>query len=155
VVAVSLDSELKSVAASGINVFSSLPDIANARLTFGNGCVANLTASRISIDRFRKIRFFQQNTYISVDYIAPKAEVYSKSGSVPDELDEREFSKLSPLSLVDYKSLELVKEEPLKLELSNFVDSVVTKRTPTVTGRDGLRALDVAMRIMQEMGPDI
>jgi predicted dehydrogenase len=150
-----VDSEVDSVAASGINVFSPLPDIANARLTFRNGCVANLTASRISIERFRKIRFFQHNTYVSVDYIAPAADVYSKNPTLPDDLDEEEFSKLTPQSLVDHKAMELIQEEPLRLELTDFVESVVSKRTPTVTGQDGLRALDVAMRIMHEMGPDL
>ena len=133
-------SPIKSISAIGFNLVSEKEDIANARLEFANGCVANVTASRISVKKERKIRFFQRNAYINVDYMKPEVKVYKLKGEPKGVLD---LSKM-----VDYQELKIDKVEPLKAELSAFVDCVVHGREPLVTGQDGLMALKVAGDIL-------
>jgi predicted dehydrogenase len=125
-----VQSPVREVRAVGIPVLSQKPDIANARVEFEDGCVANFTASRVSFEKTRKLRFFQPHDYISVDYSAQTGTMVSlRMGNVTER-------KLEPL-----------KEEPLKLQLAAFAKCVENRRTPVVGGEDGLRALDLAMRI--------
>ena len=107
-------------------------DIANARLRFENGCVANVTASRISPERLRKIRVFQDDGYLSLDYQEQAGEMYWKEGG--------EIRKAP---------VEVEKDEPLKLELSAFVESVRDGKTPAVTGQQGTDALAIAFKITE------
>jgi len=135
-------SEVASVEAVGVAVLTPKPDIANARLRFASGCIANVTASRISRDRVRKIRLFQRDSYISVDYAAREAErwrLVRQDGGMPS---------------IDGGKLDVASEEPLKLELADFADAVRDKRAPGVTGADGLRALELAQRITDAMQRD-
>ena len=105
-------------------------DIANARVEFEDGCVANFTASRVSFEKTRKLRFFQPHDYISVDYAAQTGLMVSlRMGHVTE------------------RKLEPVKEEPLKLQLAAFAKCVENRQMPAVGGEDGCRALDLAMRI--------
>jgi len=134
-------SPLKNISAIGFNLVSEKEDIANARLEFANGCVANVTASRISAKKERKIRFFQRNAYINVDYMKPEVKVYKLKGEPKGVLD---LAKM-----VDYRELKLDKVEPLKAELSAFVDCLINGREPLVTGHDGLMALQVAGNILE------
>jgi predicted dehydrogenase len=132
-------SEVTSVEAIGVAVLTPKPDIANARLKFASGCIANMTASRISRDRVRKIRLFQRDSYISVDYAAQEAErwrLLRANGRMP---------------AIDGGKIDIVHEEPLKRELADFVAAVKGKRSPGVTGLDGLRALELAERITDSM----
>ena len=123
-------SPVGEVRAVGIPVLSKKADIANARVEFEDGCVANFTASRVSFEKTRKLRFFQPHDYISVDYASQTGTMVSlRMGRVIEQ-------KLEP-----------AKEEPLKLELASFVDAVHTRRAPLVTGEDGRRALELGMRI--------
>jgi predicted dehydrogenase len=131
-------SEVESIEAIGVNVLTPRTDIANARLRFASGCIANLTASRISRERVRKARFFQHDSYVSIDYAAQEVEVYRLSPS-----DGR--------PVIQGGRLEITQEEPLKRELEDFVDAVRTGRSPAVTGRDGRDALALATRIAQQM----
>jgi predicted dehydrogenase len=125
-----VQSPVREVRAVGIPVLSQKPDIANARVEFEDGCVANFTASRVSFEKTRKLRFFQPHDYISVDYAAQTGTMVSlRMGNVKER-------KLDP-----------PKEEPLKLQLAAFAKCVESRRTPLVGGEDGLRALDLAMRI--------
>jgi predicted dehydrogenase len=133
-------SPLKNISAIGFNLVSEKEDIANARLEFANGCVANVTASRISAKKERKIRFFQRNAYINVDYMKPEVKVYKLKGEPRGVLD---LAKM-----VDYQELKIDKIEPLKAELSAFVDCVINGREPLVTGHDGLMALKIAEEIL-------
>jgi predicted dehydrogenase len=131
--------DLESIDAVGVPVLTGRVDIANARLRFANGCIANLTASRISRDRVRKIRFFQPSAYVSIDYAAQKVEVYrleKGSGATP---------------AIQGGDVEVAGEEPLKLELADFVDAVVSCRAPAVTGEQGRRALAVAQQITDKI----
>jgi predicted dehydrogenase len=132
-------SEVTSVEAVGVAVLTPRPDIANARLKFASGCIANVTASRISRDRVRKIRLFQRDSYISVDYAAQEAErwrLLRTNGAMP---------------AIDGGKIDIVNEEPLKRELADFVAAVKDRRPPGVTGLDGLRALELAERITDAM----
>ena len=132
-------SEIVAVEAVGVAVLTPKPDIANARLKFASGCIANITASRISKDRVRKIRIFQRDAYLSVDYAAQEVErwrLVRGNGAMP---------------AIDGGKLEVANEEPLKRELADFIGAVREKRAPGVTGADGLRALELAQRITDAM----
>jgi predicted dehydrogenase len=121
---------VKEVRAVGIPVLSTRADIANARVEFEDGCVANFTASRVSFEKVRKLRFFQPHDYISVDYASQTGTMVSlRMGRVIER-------KLEPPT-----------QEPLKIELAAFADCVRTRRAPVVSGEDGLRALELATRI--------
>ena len=132
-------SDVVAVEAVGVAVLTQKPDIANARLRFASGCIANITASRISKDRVRKIRVFQRDAYLSVDYAAQEVErwrLVKGNGGMP---------------AIDGGKLDIAQEEPLKRELDDFVSAVRDKRAPGVTGADGLRAINLAQRITDEM----
>jgi predicted dehydrogenase len=111
----------------------------HARLRFANGCIANLTASRISRDRVRKIRFFQPATYVSIDYAAQKVDLW------------RVTQQGGPMPSIEGGEVPVVNEEPLGRELADFVDAAVTRRPPLVTGEDGRRALAVAESIADKI----
>jgi predicted dehydrogenase len=127
--------DVESIDAVGVPVLTPRVDIANARLRFVNGCIANLTASRISRDRVRKIRFFQPATYVSIDYAAQKVDLWrvrQQAGAAPS---------------IEGGELPVVNEEPLARELADFIDAIAAKRAPMVAGGDGRRALAVAQAI--------
>ncbi len=130
--------EVTSVEAVGVNVLTPRTDIANVRLRFASGCIANLTASRISRERVRKARFFQPQSYVSIDYAAQEVEVYrlTPTGGRPT---------------IEGGKLEIASEEPLRRELADFVEAVRTGAQPGVTGRDGREALALATRIAELM----
>jgi predicted dehydrogenase len=114
-------------------------DIANVRLRFANGCIANLTASRISRDRVRKIRFFQRDAYVSVDYAAQEVEIY------------RLVAQQGPMPAIEGGKKSVPREEPLKVELDDFVDAIRASRAPRVTGEQGRAALALAERVVARM----
>jgi predicted dehydrogenase len=132
-------SEVVSVEAVGVNVLTPRTDIANARIRFASGCIANLTASRISRDRVRKIRFFQHSTYVSVDYAAREVEVY--------RLVPRDGGRPA----IQGGKLPVPDEEPLRRELADFVAAAHARRAPGVTGREGRAALALAALVAQKM----
>jgi predicted dehydrogenase len=134
-----VDSEVDSIDAVGVPVLTGRVDIANARVRFKNGCLANLTASRISRDRVRKIRFFQPSAYLSIDYAAQKIEMYKLVTG-------------AGLPSIQGGDIPVVYEEPLVRELADFVDAVTTKRAPRVTGKQGRRALALAQQITDRIG---
>jgi predicted dehydrogenase len=134
-----VNAEIEAVDAVGVPVLTGRVDIANARLRFANGCIANQTASRISRDRVRKIRFFQPSAYLSIDYAAQRVEMYRlEKGS-------------GPKPAIAGGDVEVAGEEPLKLELADFVDAVAIRRAPAVTGEQGRRALAVAQQITDKI----
>ena len=114
-------------------------DIANVRLRFSSGCIANLTASRISRDRVRKIRFFQRDAYLSIDYAAQEVEMW----------------RLVPLAAqvprIEGGKLDVAREEPLKRELADFVAAIRERREPVVTGAQGRAALHLAEQVVARM----
>jgi len=132
-------SDLASVDAVGVPVLTDRVDIANARLRFESGCVANVTASRISRDRVRKLRFFQPDMYISVDYAEQEVEGW--------RLVRTEGQRPA----IEGGKLPVTRQEPLALEMADFVRAVRETRRPLVTGEDGRRALALATRIAEQM----
>ena len=132
--------DVASFEAVGVPVLTSKYDIANVRLRFENGCIANVTASRISRERVRKIRFFQPDSYISIDYAEQEVEgwrlVRRADGDRPG---------------IEGGRLPVAREEPLKRELLDFVDAVRDNRRPHVSGEDGRRALALAQQIAERM----
>jgi predicted dehydrogenase len=132
-------SEVTSIEAVGVNVLTPKADIANARLRFASGCIANLTASRISRERVRKARFFQNDAYVSIDYAAQELEVFR-------------LVKNGPRPIIHGGKVDVVNEEPLRRELADFVEAVRSGRQPGVTGRDGRLALELATRVAHTMG---
>ena len=125
----------EEIRAAGIHILSEKVDIANVRMQFPGGCVANLTASRVSTERVRKLRLFQPHEYISLDYTRQ---------------DAARFMVKPPLS-IGYAPLPVTKDEPLRLELESFFASVVSRSGPRVTGQQGLAALEVAQDILDKI----
>ena len=138
-----VDSDVESIEAVGVPVITNRVDIANARLRFANGCIVNLTASRISRDRVRKIRFFQTAAYVSIDYATQKVEVY------------RLVKGDGPAPSIEGGEMQVPAEEPLKLELADFVDAIASRRAPRVPGEAGRRALAVAQEIVDKMSANV
>ncbi|MBI1874006.1 MAG: Gfo/Idh/MocA family oxidoreductase [Acidobacteria bacterium] len=136
-------SEVVAIDAVGVPVLTSKIDIANVRLRFASGCVANLTASRISRDRVRKIRLFQPETYVSIDYGSQELEVWRLVQS-PGQRPAIQGGR------VDVKQ-----DEPLKRELEDFVRSVRNGSSPEVTGQDGRRAVALAEQITARMAEGV
>jgi predicted dehydrogenase len=149
-----VNSSVKKINASGVAVVSETPDIANARIEFDNGCVANLTASRLSLKNMRKTRFFQRDAYISVDFLEKEVEVI-RMKQVEGEAD--------PLAITidlgqDRGVKQIFMDKPgilptnaIKAELESFADAIVHNRNPVVSASDGLQALDVAYRIIEKL----
>ena len=132
-------SEVAAIEAVGVPVLTGRVDIANARLRFANGCIANVTASRISRDRVRKIRFFQPMAYLSIDYAAQKVEMWKLvrgQGAMPS---------------IEGGEVDVPGDEPLKRELADFVDAAASKRAPKVDGAQGRRALALATEITRKI----
>ncbi len=125
-----INSPVKEVRAVGVKVLTDLEDIANARITFKNGSVCNLTASRVSDAVMRKIRIFLKDTYISLDYVNQDASVYKKNGAA-----------------ISKENLPIEKEEPLKKELESFIECVRDNKKPLVSGAEGREALKLALQI--------
>jgi predicted dehydrogenase len=140
VVSALVRSPVASVEAVGVPVLTPRVDIANARLRFESGCIANITASRISRDRVRKIRFFQPDAYISIDYAAKEVEAY--------RLARRDGERPA----IEGGRLKVAQDEPLRLELEDFVAAARDKRQPMVTGEDGRRAVVLAEAITAKIG---
>lgn len=136
-------SKVKDVRAVGVPVLSNTVDIANARIEFESGCVANITASRVSFEKIRKLRIFQPETYISLDYQTQAIKVYKKTDPVKGET-----GTIMPGILV--KDIHIEKGEPLRNELISFIDCIRTRNTPVVSGRDGRDALDIAMYVKEQ-----
>lgn len=127
-------SELVQIDAVGIPVLTKREDIANARLKFANGCIANITASRISPEKMRKIRVFQSESYLSLDYQEQSGWIYRKDGMQ-----------------IIREAVEVEKDEPLKLEINAFVECARHGRRPVVTGQEGAEAVRIALEITDQI----
>jgi len=125
--------EVKVIKSSGIHVLSDKIDIANARLEFGSGCVATLTASRVHQGKVRKLRIFEPTSYYSIDYIDQEVKAFPLNGRQ-----------------TDIKTLKIKKEEPLKKELQNFFQCIRDHKMRKVSGEEGLRALKLAYSVLEE-----
>jgi predicted dehydrogenase len=127
-------SPIVNIDSVGTAVLSKGEDIANARIRFANGCVANLTTSRISFEKMRKIRVFQDDAYLSLDYFDQSGVIYRKVNAQ-----------------IVKENIKIEKDEPLKLELSAFIECVRLRQAPRVDGAQGAAALDIAMKITEQI----
>jgi predicted dehydrogenase len=134
----SVKSEVVSIEAIGVNVLTPKTDIANVRLRFESGCIANVTASRISRDKIRKVRFFQPASYLSIDYAAQEAEIYRLVAH-------------NGRPQIEGGKLDIKRDEPLRAELADFVGAVRDRREPGVSGRAGRDALALATKVAETM----
>ena len=150
-------SPVKEVRAVGLPILSDKVDIANVRLEFESGCVANFTASRVSTERVRKLRFFQPHQYLSLDYTRQDVIVFNvdagsaAAGFSPTAFMEEAGEHPSSPNIKIYKP-EIVREEPLRAELLSFISAVRERKPPLVTLEDGRRALAVALEILSAIG---
>jgi len=145
-----VDSKVKQINASGVSVISNSPDIANARLEFENGCVANLTSSRISMKNMRKSRFFQRDAYISVDFLEKKVEVV-KMKDAPKEADEFALILQNAEGVkkqIYFENPDIDSNNAILDELETFADAIHNDTTPIVSLEQGTEALRVAIQII-------
>lgn len=145
-------SEVKNIYASGVAVMTDTPDIANVRIEFNNGCVANLTSSRISMKKMRKMRIFQKDAYIGVDFLAKKTEIISLDNlqdpnGFSFEIETRNGKK--SISVINPEAPEV---NAIKLELEKFTESILQNKPTLVSEVDGYRAMDIAHQILQKIG---
>lgn len=146
-------SKVVKISANGVSIVSSSPDIANARIEFENGCVANITASRLSLKNMRKMRIFQSDAYISVDFLHKKSELVRLSHTPP--LAEQPYFEL-PLTgsnnkYITFEQPEILKVNSIQMELNLFANSILHNAEEKVTVQDGYQAMELAYKIMDCM----
>ncbi len=144
-------SEVKTISASGVAVMTDTPDIANVRIEFNNGCVANMTSSRISMKKMRKMRLFQKDAYIGMDFLAKKTEIIKLK--TPQDIDVFSFDLETPngIRTIAIANPQVEEVNAIKMELEKFKDSIVLNIPVVVSEVDGLRAMDVAHQILQKI----
>lgn len=147
-------SNIRRISASGVAVVSDTPDIANARIEFDNGCVANLTASRISMKNMRKSRFFQRDAYISIDFLTKELEVIRITEADPENPPMGFLLDLGPgkgKKQIDFEKPEIKPLNAIKAELQSFYQAIINNTATPVTINDGYSALEVAYKIMDKI----
>jgi len=150
-----VQSPVKKVSASGVAVLSNTPDIANARIEFENGCVANLTASRISMKQMRKMRLFQPDHYISLDFLEKNAQIVrlfaTDAHDLPDTENLMEFDTPAGKKWLQLSMPDAAPVNAIQRELETFHEAIATNTPPLVTLQDGYEALKLAHRILKEI----
>lgn len=143
-------SEIKQINASGVSVISSSPDIANARIEFENGCVANLTASRISLKNMRKSRFFQKDAYIAVDFLEKKVEVVKMKDApeIPGDFDMILQNAEGVKKQIYFENPDIAANNAILNELETFAEAINNNTVPVVSLEQGTRALRVALEVI-------
>jgi predicted dehydrogenase len=144
-----VNSPVKEIRAVGLPILSGKVDIANVRMEFESGCVANFTASRVSTERVRKLRFFQPRQYISIDYTRQDVMVFSIDPAMIAQVKDSSLEALGTMIKPAKPTIEA--EEPLRAELRNFLDAVRRRGKPAVSLEDGRRALAVALDILSQI----
>ena len=150
-----VQANIRKISASGVAVVTDTADIVNARLEFDNGCVANLTASRISLSPMRKARFFQHNAYIAVDFLNKKTEIV-RLKNITDGITNPLFPLIDPgngkeAKQVYFEKPEIKPSNAIQTELESFARSIIENRTPFVTINNGYQALKVAYQIIEKV----
>ena len=150
-------SDVKFISASGVGVMTETPDIANVRIEFNNGCVANLTSSRISMKKMRKIRIFQKDAYIGIDFLNKKSEIIKLKDQETD--DENVFTfdieTLSGKKSIAISNPQIPEVNAIKKELEEFKNAIEKNTRTIVSEIDGLMAMDVAHQILQKIGNNV
>jgi len=146
---------LRKISANGVAVVTDTPDIVNARLEFDNGCVANLTSSRISLIPFRKVRFFQRDAFIAVDFLNKKTEVAylknSSHGTINPKLPVLDPGNGKEIKQIHFKQPTVLSNNAIQAELFSFAKSIIENKTPDITILDGYQALKVAYQILEKV----
>ncbi|MEJ7822397.1 MAG: Gfo/Idh/MocA family oxidoreductase [Chitinophagaceae bacterium] len=146
-----VNSNVKNVSANGVSVMSETPDIANVRIEFDNGCVANLTSSRISIKKMRKMRLFQKNAYISIDFLEKKTEITRLKTPADNDAFIFDIETNQGKKSIAFYSPVVEEGNALKMELESFRDAIVNNTTTIVNEVDGFRAMEVAHLILEKI----
>jgi predicted dehydrogenase len=148
-----VNTNVKNIHASGVPIISDSPDIANARIEFDNGCVANLTASRISVKNMRKTRVFQRDAYVSIDFLNKKTEIFKLYNYQPDNINtfELDLGADKEKKYIHFDTPEILPVNSIQMELELFAQSISNNTTPAVTVLDGLKAMEVAYGILDKI----
>ncbi len=155
----SIRSKVKSISASGVAVVSDTPDITNARITFENGAVANLTASRISLKNMRKARFFQKDAYITVDFLEKQSEIV-RMKSISKEPDDPmamviDLGEGKGSKQISFEKPEIGPVNAIKMELEKFYEAIINDQIPAVSIEDGVEVLRLAYQILDEVNKNV
>ena len=150
-------SDVKYISASGVGVMTETPDIANVRIEFNNGCVANLTSSRISMKKMRKIRVFQKDAYIGIDFLNKKSEIIKLKDQETDDANVFTFDieTLSGKKSIAISNPQIPEVNAIKKELEEFKNAIEKNTRTIVSEIDGLMAMDVAHQILQKIGNNV
>ena len=146
-----IKSEVKSISASGVAVMTDTPDIANVRIEFDNGCVVNLTSSRISMKKMRKMRLFQKDAYIGIDFLNKKTELIKLKSSQDIDAFSFDIETLNGKKTIAIINPSVPEVNAIKLELEKFCESILDNTVPVVSEVDGYRAMDIAHQILQKI----
>lgn len=144
-------SEVKTISASGVAVMTDTPDIANVRIEFNNGCVANLTSSRISMKKMRKMRLFQKDAYIGIDFLEKKTEVIKLKTEKDKNVFAFDMETPNGVKTIAIANPQVAEINAIKKELEEFVAAIQNKTQPIVNEIDGFRAMEVAHQILQKI----
>src|SRR5829696_2216119 len=148
-------SEVKTISASGVAVMTDTPDIANVRIEFNNGCVANLTSSRISMKKMRKIRLFQKDAYIGIDLLDKKTEVIKLKKPGDENVFSFDIETPNGTKTIAIANPEVPEVNAIKKELEEFVSAIGNNSQPIVNEIDGYRAMEVAHQILQKISHNL
>jgi predicted dehydrogenase len=144
-------SPVKNIYASGVAVMTDTPDIANVRIEFNNGCVANLTSSRISMKKMRKIRLFQKDAYIGIDFLARKTEVIKIKQDSDTNVFSFDVDTPRGKKTIAIANPEVKDNNAIKLELQAFTDAILNDKPTPVSEIDGFLAMEVAHQILEKI----
>jgi len=144
-------SNVKNVFANGVNVLSDTPDIANVRMEFDNGCVANLTSSRISMKKMRKMRLFQKDSYVGIDFLEKKTEIIKYKSPEDKNVFTFDIDTNHGKKTIAIAAPVVKENNAIKMELTSFVNAINNNRTTVVTEVDGFRAMEVAHLILDKI----
>ncbi|HTQ64023.1 MAG TPA: Gfo/Idh/MocA family oxidoreductase [Puia sp.] len=144
-------SEVKNISASGVSVLTDTPDIANVRIEFNNGCVANLTSSRISMKRMRKMRLFQKDAYIGIDFLNKKTEIIKLKTASDEDAFAFDIETMNGKKTIAILNPQIPEVNAIKMELEKFCESIINNTPTIVSELDGYRAMDIAHQILQKI----
>jgi predicted dehydrogenase len=148
-------SDVKNISASGVGVITETPDIANVRIEFHNGCVANLTSSRFSMKKMRKMRIFQKDAYIGIDFLNKKSEIIKLKGPQDSNVFAFDIETPSGKKTIAVANPHVPEVNAIKLELEEFRNSILNNTKTIVSEIDGLMAMDVAHQILDKIGSNV
>lgn len=146
-----VNSDVKNISASGVAVMTDTPDIANVRMEFNNGCVANLTSSRISMKKMRKLRMFQKDSYISIDFLERKSEIIQLGTPADGKNFSFDIETNAGKKTITVVNPVIEQQNAIKLELEAFVDSIKNNKPTVVSEIDGFLAMEVAHKILEKI----